>query len=278
MQKRFFNQMIFSGGCLSWAAALFTCFACEDSGKVEFDDVPVVEAYLHENAPISLKISRKAPFAEGVQLDPKDLDQLDVRIQENEREYTLLNKGGGLYQGADPKNLVREGKTYRLSFSFKGKTINAETQVLSKPEGFKQGVLSLKVPQITFPPSGGLSFPDPVKFSWKNPDRTYYLLVIENMERNPERTINIDFGGEEPPRLFRIEPTQNDNLELRSQQFQYYGRHRIILYHINPEYALLYEDTGNNSINLQAPPSNVRNGLGIFTAISSDTLFLDVYK
>lgn len=83
-------------------------------------------------------------------------------------------------------------------------------------------------------------------------------------------------GIEPPSQLFRVEPTQNNTYEIGSQQFQYYGQHRIILYHINPEYALLYQDSGDNSLNLKSPPTNVKNGLGIFTAISSDTLYLNV--
>jgi hypothetical protein len=126
--------------------------------------------------------------------------------------------------------------------------------------------------------TGGMpEMPDPVKTNWSNPENDYYLVVVENTEENPA-VIN-DFGGNNPPaRLFRNEPTQTNSYDIRAQQFQYYGKHRIILFHINPEYSSLYKDSGTTSQNITTPPTNVTNGLGIFTAIHSDTLFLDVIK
>jgi len=61
-------------------------------------------------------------------------------------------------------------------------------------------------------------------------------------------------------------------------EFKYYGRHYLILYKINPEYAALYESTGNSSQNLRTPNSNIKNAQGIFTAVNSDTLLLNVKK
>jgi hypothetical protein len=252
--------------------------ACEEESSIEFNDVPVVEGYLYTGSPVELKISRKSPFSSDLNLDPKDLDNPSVQIKNGGQTYALSPQGEGRYLSTGNNLQIKTGETYQLEFEFKGKKVSAETTVLSKPQGFKQDVTSIKIARFTFPPSGNLSFPDPVKFSWINPDQTYYLLVVENLESSLDPIIDIDFGDEEPPRLFRIEPTQNNNYEVRSQQFQYYGRHRIILYHINPEYALLYQDSGDNSLNLKTPPTNVKNGMGIFTAISSDTLYLNVIE
>jgi hypothetical protein len=54
--------------------------------------------------------------------------------------------------------------------------------------------------------------------------------------------------------------------------------HAVILYKLNPEYSTLYDDSGNSSINLKAPYSNITNGLGIFTGMNADTLYLNVKK
>jgi hypothetical protein len=40
--------------------------------------------------------------------------------------------------------------------------------------------------------------------------------------------------------------------------------------------AALYSDNSNSSQNLSNPTTNITNGLGIFTGISSDTLYLQV--
>jgi hypothetical protein len=52
----------------------------------------------------------------------------------------------------------------------------------------------------------------------------------------------------------------------------------LILYHLNADYAALYNDTGNSSQNLTNPTTNIENGLGIFTGINADTLLLNVIK
>lgn len=262
---------------LALAILFLSLSACEDNAGTEFDDAPVVEGYLYDGNPVEIQLTRKSPFDTELNLDPADLDALSLSIKSEGKSYALLPQGDGLYRSGKDGVNVQAGKTYQLEFEFKGKTVSAETSVLAKPLGFTQDVTSIRVPQISFPPSGSLSFPDPVKFSWSNPDVSYYLLVVENTETDPDPIFDFSSLGIDPPsRLFRVEPTQNNTYELRSQQFQYYGQHRIILYHINPEYALLYQDSGDNSLNLKTPPTNVKNGLGIFTAISSDTLYLNV--
>ncbi|MDX2069464.1 MAG: DUF4249 family protein [Haliscomenobacter sp.] len=251
--------------------------ACEDNTGIEFNDVPVVEGYLYEGNPVEIQLTRKSPFDTELNLDPADLDALNINIKSEGKNYVLLPQGDGLYRSGNDGLTIQAGQTYQLEFEFKGKTVSAETTVLAKPFGFTQDATSISIPQISFPPSGGRpNFPDPVKLNWNNADQSYYLLVVENTETNPDPIF--DLGITRPSRLFRVEPTQNNTFELRIQQFQYYGQHRVILYHINPEYALLYQDSGDNSLNLKSPPTNVKNGLGIFTAISSDTLYLNVTR
>lgn len=251
--------------------------ACTDAAGINFNDIPVVEAYLYANNPVELSISRKSSFNADLNLDSTELDALSIYIKHAGQKYALNPSGDGQYQSGNNGLAIKEGETYELEFEFKGKTISAETVVLGKPQGFSQSVTSMVVPKFTFPPSGSRTIPDPIKFSWSNPDRSYYLLVVENIESNPESINNFSgLGIALPARLFRVEPTQSNSFEVRAQQFQYYGQHRVILYHINPEYALLYQDSGDNSLNIKSPPTNVKNGLGIFTALSSDTLFVNV--
>ena len=144
---------------------------------------------------------------------------------------------------------------------------------------FKQSVTQIKMSGIDFstrPPTRP-AMPDPVKLTWTNGDNSYYMVVIENMETAPI-AIN-DYGDKLPPgRFFRNAPTQTNQYEIQSMQFQYYGRHRLILYHLNADYAALYNDTGNSSQNLTNPTTNIENGLGIFTGINADTLLLNVIK
>lgn len=167
---------------------------------------------------------------------------------------------------------VESGKTYRLAFGHEGKTIEAVTDIPSKPLQFMASAGSIKPFVFSFPPT----FPDPIELTWEAAGGGYYLVVVETTEVNPE-LVNAG-SGFTPPFSFRTEPEQVSSYSLEGRSFQYYGTHRVILYHLNAEYAALYADSGNNSTNLTTPYTNVVGGLGIFTGINSDTIMIEVVK
>ena len=57
-----------------------------------------------------------------------------------------------------------------------------------------------------------------------------------------------------------------------------YGLHRIKVFRVNEEYANLYESVEQDSRDLNEPLTNIKNGLGIFTAFSCETVFLNVVR
>jgi len=57
-----------------------------------------------------------------------------------------------------------------------------------------------------------------------------------------------------------------------------FGTYQIIVFRVNTEYAALFDSSVGSSLSLEEPPSNIVNGLGIFTGLSSDTLYLEVTK
>lgn len=249
----------------------------QEEVQLAFNDIPVVESYLVNTKPVSVKISRKTPYDDNVALSDENPDLLQVKILFDDQIRILPSIGNGEYM--DPAFMPQEGKVYKLEFEFNNQTVSSATEILSKPEGFKQSVTQIVMPGIDFstrPPTRP-TMPDPVKLAWTNNDNSYYMVVIENMETSPT-AIN-DYGDREPPlRHFRNAPAQTNQYEIQSMSFQYYGRHRLILYHLNADYAALYNDTGNSSQNLTNPTTNIANGLGIFTGINADTLLLNVIK
>jgi len=52
--------------------------------------------------------------------------------------------------------------------------------------------------------------------------------------------------------------------------------HRIILFHVLPDYASLYDEKISSSQNLTNPSTSITNGYGIFTGLNSDTLYIRV--
>ena len=127
-------------------------------------------------------------------------------------------------------------------------------------------------------PTGGFNIPDPVEVSWNNEDGDYYYVLIKNIETDPEY-VNENIAQLDGQFLFITEPLITDFYAIRTrQELTQYGTYQIIVFRVNPEYAALYESSGSSTLSLEEPPSNIVNGLGIFTGVSSDTLYLEVNK
>jgi hypothetical protein len=251
-------------------------FSCEKNSQ-PFTDTPIIEAYLSEGAHPVVKIYRQIPFSSDVTYSSDVINALSVNLGFSGSSVSLLPLGDSLY--SDTTVSISEGIKYTLSFSFNLKTVSAYTTVPSKPEEFTQSATTISVARMdsTFTPgAGGFTMPDPVVLKWKNTDTSYYIVVIENMETvlDPIR----DWGtSTRPGSMFRERPTTASGLELRPQEFQYFGKHRIILFHIQPDYASLYDNNGvSSSQNLTNPSTSIVNGYGIFTGLNSDTLYIQV--
>ena len=60
---------------------------------------------------------------------------------------------------------------------------------------------------------------------------------------------------------------------MKSQRtMKYYGNYKVILMRVNQEYINMLNNSSTSSQNLTNAPTNVTNGLGIFTAMQADTL------
>lgn len=257
------------------ATCLFATACKDDLTSSVAPQKAVVEAYLSPNNIIDVLVTKELPFSDTTtQVVP--ITDLTVNIQYDTKTITLKSNGDGHYLSTIK---VDSNKTYRLFFDYGGKTLEATTTIPAKPTGFTESVQEIKIAQFTVGGGGfGTTQPDPVKLTWNNPATDFFFVVAHNTENFPEE-INIRPAGVDiPKRQFRSRPQATNAYEIRPRQFVYYGAHDLILYRINAEYASLYDGNGSNSLNLTAPYTNVKNGLGIFTGVSADTLKLRVTK
>jgi Domain of unknown function (DUF4249) len=256
--------------CLLIVACYFT--ACEKpvlNSGISTLEKPVVQAYFHPGRTAEVKITRQIPI-NADSATSRGISGLIIRITApSGTTYTLADQGNGTYL-SDSTLVIKAEEIYQLSFDYQGVTIDASTMVPSAPKVFEASADNIVFP--SFSGGGGVpSFPDPIELTWENTDGAYYLIVVENIETDPTSVAD---GRERP--TFRSEPEQTNRYELSFRNFSYYGTHRVILFKINPEYASLYDDNGNSSQNLTTPFTNITGGLGIFTGINSDTLFVEV--
>lgn len=258
------------------AACLFGCE--KQLATPVYNEDPVIEGYLFANDIASIRITSQIAVIDAMSSAGEGIDSLQVYIDTDSGTHQLINTGNGIYQ--DSTLVLIERKQYHLHFQYRGKTVSATTTLPGLPRNFTQSVSEITLQKIdsttTFTP-GSFQMNDPIEIEWDNTDQSYFMIVVQNIESELELirdTTNPRFQVAN----FRNEPSVADAYRLRDQQFQYFGTHMITLYHLNPDYAALYTGNSNSSQNLSNPTTNITNGLGIFTGISTDTLFLEVHK
>lgn len=239
----------------------------------------VVEGYLGAGDTVDIQIRKEIPFGVDSSLGIQPIYNLAVSIETDGKITPLVGRDSGHYSAPV---FIQTEKTYKLKFVYNSQTITATTTVPTKPKGFTESVSTLAIAPIVF--GGGFggvrpTFPDPVQLAWTNNDQSFYLTAFKNIELNQESILTgtINFGGRFRRPIFN-RPTQSNVSAIEPRRIQFYGNHKVLLMHVLPEYAALYEDTGNNSLNLSPPPTNIVNGLGIFTGFAADTLNLYVKK
>ncbi len=257
--------------------SLSSIIGCTDETDLSSTGTPVVSAYLYNGQAIdSLRVTLSLPYNGGGEL--QYLDNLEIMIVGPETSKTLSPIGDGYYSSDD---FVFVGDSeYDLSFNYQGETITAHTFV---PSHRAATISDSEIERTKVEVGGGFGGGfgnqdiDNIEVAWSNPEGDYYFVLVEHIDPDVE-LINERFAAR-PPRLFRSEPeVTNVHLINGLRDIQYFGRHRVIVYRLNPEYAALYETIGSSSLSIESPPNNIENGLGIFTGISTDTLYFEVIK
>ena len=176
---------------------------------------------------------------------------------------------------------INIGDSYQLAFEYQGKTISSTTTIPNKPEGVLISTGLIEVPEInSLQDLRGFreSFQKTIDVSWNNSDGSYYYLVIENVEDRPSSIDPTDLFGDLGINFeFTSEPIQQGLFQLRPMiHYTQYGKHKITIYKVNEEYALLYETSAQDSRDLNEPYTNINNGLGIFSGFSSQEFYFYV--
>ncbi|MCR9290284.1 MAG: DUF4249 domain-containing protein [Bacteroidetes bacterium] len=253
--------------------------ACEKQSTEDIESkTTVVEGYLHAGKTIDgLKITQSNSLAIVDTIIA--LDDLVVNISDSSNQYALNSIGNGIYQNTEL--IIENDKNYRLEIERDGAIISAETYIPNKREA-QISVTQVELPKIEL--NGTIGFPtgsfNAVEITWDNSEGDYYYISIRNIEINPEYVNENDAanGGQSRPPIVSEPQISSFYAIFPRREFSQYGTHQIIVYRVNPEYAALYESSGNSTLSLEEPPSNIVNGLGIFTGVSSDTLYLEVNK
>lgn len=256
--------------------------ACNDSPVIPEDTQLVLQAYLYAHQPVNdVTVMLSRPFSNGDSTNVPMTNATVVLIKNNTR-YTLTasqaSAGTYFYAGSDLEVLV--GDRFRIEVNAAGMLASAETIVPESPLNVRSTQTSILFKRDTITtPFGGtrimVTTADTLEVFWDNPSQIPHYVVLESVDSTREPLQSDSLRG---PMRFRFvnEPTTLDFFRPMPFSFSYTGRHKIIVYRVNEEYFDLYKSRQQDSRTLNEPLSNVRNGLGIFTAFNSDSVFVDV--
>lgn len=263
-------------------------FSCEEENLNNIaENQFVVEAFLYKGEPVEdIRIKTTFPLTD-VEDTSMPINDAVVTLKRSGESYSLLSSGNeGYYHYPLDDLTVNTGDEFLLEVIYNGITATAETKVPTPTEGLSLSVDSLKVPQLPFSEGReaiemairNFLLNSTIEATWNNPNEDLYFMVVESVSD----TLDPIFPGQviEALKDFRFvsAPTNESALTFLGGALESFGIYSVKIYHINREYAALYENQEQDSRDLNEPPSNVQNALGIFSAFNSQEVFFEVVR
>ncbi len=258
--------------------AVILISACTEIITEPLSETPVVESYLLPGDAASVKLSKVIPFVEDGYTDSTYIDSATVYIGFDGADYLLspVDSSPGLYVCLDSDLVILPESSYLLSFVYNGLVVKSETSIPQKPQN-----LHLSKIYYYYDPDGILEgYLDPLYVYWDNTDGSYYQIVVEYLDET-YKPINefMDPNNYDSFRKTSTDPINGNTYTLAPRrQLAFWGNYRLIIYKVNQEYVDLYESISQSSMSITEPPSNIENGLGIFTGINTDTIMFKVIR
>lgn len=266
------------------AFALLSPVSCSDDPTgTTATELLVIEAFLFAGEPVrDVRVTETIPLS-SEDKTPVPINDAAVRLIRDGVAYDLVPSGTGGYYEYPGDLAVAVGDRFAIEVTYRGETATGETTVPPPPTDLvlsSSVVYAREFGRGRTRGGGGISDPsEELGVTWSNPHRLLHFVVVESIEDDPEPIIPDEIrqrigGG------FRFvsTPTDDDATTITALTLEFLGQHRLRVYRINEEYAQLYQNREQDSRDLNEPPSNIRNGLGVFSAFSSDSAFFTVLR
>jgi len=262
--KKYILIICFFIGCMT---ALLV--SCKKDSQNTSTSLPVVQAYLYAGHPLTVRLYQQKSLIDTAKYGAAITGQ-ELYVSDGSQRVKLTESSKGAYAYNDSTFFIA-GKTYTLTFQYLSKEVSAKTVMPSKPQNFATQYTTVS---YTRPTDVNVSSDTLNKFSWDNPDSLNHVLIFDNIDNTffpLGRSVRFNNSGSN---IFQMNTDRKSVYYVVSNSFPYYGNYRVILLRVNQEYINLIESNNlnSNSQNLLNVPTNVVNGLGIFTAFQADTL------
>lgn len=253
--------------------AILTFIGCEKD-QISYFDRPVVEAYLIPGGEPLVKVYYQKDLNDTITYGVL-AGGLNLTISDGTTQVPLTEDSTGYYRIHDA-NFIAAGKQYSLAFNFSGVDVSAQTTVPMKPGGFSTSSSQVAIPEFSPGLLDTATFKS-VRLSWLNPEGNNYMIVFRNQEQDPS-PVNSRFTIDDPVYDTEADAGTASYYDIQLGTFRYLGNYKAVLLRVNSEYKEMLQNNGTSSQNLTNPPTNIKNGLGIFTGMNADTINIAVVK
>lgn len=276
-----------------YSLLILTCIvlgfaSCEDENLNNIaENQFVVEAFLFAGEPVDdVKIKTTFPLTEAEDISTP-INNAQVILTKGGQQYQLSSSGDdGNYQYTGSDLIVETGDVFGLEVIHNGITATASTIVPTPTMGLNLSTDSLLVPQLPFSEGrdaiveaiGDFLRNSSVEARWDNPNEDLYFMVVEAVSDEVDPILPQAAIDALARFRFVSEPTDGNTISFLGGTLESFGTYSTRVYHINDEYAALYENRDQDSRDLNEPPSNVQNALGVFSAFNSQEAFFEVAR
>jgi len=280
---------------LLFIIALASFISCEDEAIYTPDERFVLQAYLYANEPVyDVKVHNAIPLTSSDTVGAP-INNATITLYKNDVAYPLISSSDtGTYHYPGDDLIIETGESFYIEATVDNKTVSATTTVPDTPQGVKMSTELIELPEVTIDPYTGrpdmyalreiLGMQGSVQLEviWDNLEGELHFVAIENAEDDQE-SIFPDMGGKFGQigrgAFRRITfPTRESSYQINFREIKYWGKYVVKVYRVNQEYADLYDNLEQDSRDLNEPPTNIKNGLGIFSAFNSKTVYFEVVK
>ena len=255
--------------------------ACNFDDNPAVFDPPVIEAFLFSNEPIDdIKLTTTVPLEYADSTGSPITDARVVLIKKNQIYQLEPSQEAGFYFYPGNDLTVETDDLFRLEVEWKGQLSFGETVVPPPSEGVAIDTELIEIPIITGPQILQLIGRMEINFTWENPNEELHFVLLENIEPTADLEFILPEMVQNIAARFRVisAPTVETTHTINVLSLQYLGTHRVRVYRVNREYADLYTSRAQDSRDLNEPASNIINGIGIFSAFNSDSVFFEVKR
>jgi len=248
----------------------------------------VIEAFLYAGEPVRDVRVKEIADLEGTDTTEVPIQDAIVTLTEGSNSYSLeYNMGTGKYEYNGNDLEIRTGDEFNLSVIVNEREATGQTIVPSRPENVNLSDNKVIIPTLVL----SLGLRDQIfelfneariSVNWKNTDEESFYVAIDKRVQDIDPILPelIPDDARELITSFRFisEPSQDSSFDIVGVSLETYGLHVAKVYRVNPEYEDLFNNLEQDSRDLNEPPSNIVNALGIFTAFAGDSVFFEVQR